>query len=284
MSTEIKIKRGSGETPALKDGELGFNKDTKILSIGTNGTAAGNIDIGRPIEPISQSSYDKLTTKDPNTIYIIESDDTVVTQSAMEAYAAPSGYGLGTRAVQASNYDANNAVRNGWYFAGINVPTVGYWLIRVDSYDGIVYCKQTAYAIVTASNTDSMCVCRRYQENGVWSEWEWENPPMILGVEYRLTERYLGKPVYVKLLDCGALPNATAKTINHNISNLSYVLALSASTPYFYKGSFIPSSNGNLENSFNMGIGVDSICIITNADRSQFGGCVAFIKYTKSTD
>lgn len=281
MSTEIKIKRGSGTTPTLADGELGFNKSNKTLTIGTD---QGNVDIGRPIKTISQNDYDALGTKDPNTIYIIESDDTVVTQSAMEAYAAPSGYGLGTQAVQASNYDANNAVRSGWYFAGINVPTNGYWLIRVDSYDGIVYCKQTAYAIATASSTDSMCVCRRYQEEGVWSEWEWVNPPMILGVEYRLTERHLGKPVYVKLLDCGALPNETTKTIDHNISNLSYVLALSASTPYFYKGSFIPSSTGDLENSFNMGIGGKSIWIATNADRSQFGGCVAFIKYTKSTD
>ena len=29
MSTDIRIKRGSGTTPALADGELGYNKDTK---------------------------------------------------------------------------------------------------------------------------------------------------------------------------------------------------------------------------------------------------------------
>ncbi len=37
---------------------------------------------------------------------------------------------------------------------------------------------------------------------------EYLNPPMSLGVEYRTTERYLGKPVYVKLIDLGSLPNA----------------------------------------------------------------------------
>lgn len=31
-----------------------------------------------------------------------------------------------------------------------------------------------------------------------WSEWEWVNPPMQLGTEYRTTERYKGLPVYIK--------------------------------------------------------------------------------------
>ncbi len=41
--------------------------------------------------------------------------------------------------------------------------------------------------------------------NDFWGPWEWINPPMDLGTEYRTTERYLGKPVYVKLVDCGEL-------------------------------------------------------------------------------
>ena len=32
---------------------------------------------------------------------------------------------------------------------------------------------------------------------------EWFNPPMLLGVEYRTTERYLGKPVYAMIINCG---------------------------------------------------------------------------------
>ena len=42
--------------------------------------------------------------------------------------------------------------------------------------------------------------------NAVWII-EWVNPPMFLGVEYRTTERYNGKPVYVKAVDFGPLPN-----------------------------------------------------------------------------
>ena len=37
---------------------------------------------------------------------------------------------------------------------------------------------------------------------------EWFNPPMLLGDEYRTTERYQGKPVYVSLIDCGNMPSA----------------------------------------------------------------------------
>ena len=40
----------------------------------------------------------------------------------------------------------------------------------------------------------------------VWeSEYEYLNPPMQLGVEYRTTERYNGKPVYKVALETGAL-------------------------------------------------------------------------------
>ena len=40
---------------------------------------------------------------------------------------------------------------------------------------------------------------------------EWLNPPLIVGVEYRTTERWNGSPVYAQLFDCSPLPNATTK-------------------------------------------------------------------------
>ena len=85
MSTEIKIKRGSGVTPALADGELGYNKDTKILTIGTS--TDGNIDIGRPIKTMTQAKYNTESANnniDDDTIYIIESDDAVITESILK--------------------------------------------------------------------------------------------------------------------------------------------------------------------------------------------------------
>ena len=46
---------------------------------------------------------------------------------------------------------------------------------------------------------------------------EWINPPVIPGVEYRTTERYQGKAVYVAVADIGTLPNKTLKSVEHNI-------------------------------------------------------------------
>lgn len=43
-------------------------------------------------------------------------------------------------------------------------------------------------------------------DNWVWYEWEWDTPPMLSGIEYKTSERWLGKPVYTKNVDLGKLP------------------------------------------------------------------------------
>lgn len=42
---------------------------------------------------------------------------------------------------------------------------------------------------------------------------EYQNPPMLLGVEYKTTERYMGKPVYTMAFSFGTLPNASDKAV-----------------------------------------------------------------------
>lgn len=55
--------------------------------------------------------------------------------------------------------------------------------------------------------------------NGAWEPLEWVNPPMVMGVEYRTTQRYEGKPVYVKAINFGALPvTGTTTTVSTGIS------------------------------------------------------------------
>lgn len=62
---------------------------------------------------------------------------------------------------------------------------------------------------------------RMLKDNGKWQPVEWINPPMTLGTEYRTTERYLGKPVYVKLVDLGE--GANGKTVNVGTSEMIHV-------------------------------------------------------------
>ena len=51
----------------------------------------------------------------------------------------------------------------------------------------------------------------RIKYDGEWQPWEWVNPPMMAGVEYRTTERWNGKAVYTKLIDFGAFNGNTPK-------------------------------------------------------------------------
>lgn len=50
---------------------------------------------------------------------------------------------------------------------------------------------------------------------------EWLNPPMVIGTEYRTTERYLDKAVYVKAISLGNLPNAATKQVRYATPRLA---------------------------------------------------------------
>ena len=48
---------------------------------------------------------------------------------------------------------------------------------------------------------------------------EWINPPMLIGVEYRTTERWKGKPVFTKVVDCGNLPSGSSGSSGYKSVN-----------------------------------------------------------------
>lgn len=52
------------------------------------------------------------------------------------------------------------------------------------------------------------------QSPSVWMPFEWVNPPLNLGVEYRTTERYQGKPVYVQTRPFGSVVQNTDTSIS----------------------------------------------------------------------
>ena len=134
--------------------------------------------------------------------------------------AAPDGFGLGGDATYLSaDTDLNNITDNGWYQFGpnpIHAPT------DQDGWRGAYSpmfvkgrnAENLTQTIFCSNNvTYYGCQIKRVCASGTWYPWEWINPPMQLGVEYRTTERYLGKPVYVKAVNFGTLPNATTKTM-----------------------------------------------------------------------
>lgn len=117
---------------------------------------------------------------------------------------APSGFGLGTQAVNPPNNSLDEAVGNGWYvvspsFAGAPTghPNIGYGSVLVTNRDGVIIQEYTSTA-ASAILGYPLKLIRTKNESGAWTEWEWVNPPMQAGVEYRTTERSEGKPVYAK--------------------------------------------------------------------------------------
>lgn len=120
--------------------------------------------------------------------------------------AAPGGFGLGSGAKQISSWD--DAKENGWYSgpapAGIGAGAL--WG-RVDSLS-------SGYATQTIYSDMYIAAAQRFFIGSAWKPWEWINPFMQLGVEYRTTERYLGKPVYVKAVDFGNAPEGGYKYVD----------------------------------------------------------------------
>lgn len=135
--------------------------------------------------------------------------DTQKAQARTNINAAPGGFGLGeVNPDSAENNDANTITKTGWYMASINTPTSAWWIIHAITYNSTMY--QFAYANEAASSVLIGSVLQRSKKaaNVDWTPWGWVNPPMHLGIEYRTTERYLTYPVYVKLINLGAMPSA----------------------------------------------------------------------------
>lgn len=210
--------------------------------------------------------------------------DTQKSQARGNIGAAPDGYGLGGYATQLPGRDCNKATFNGWYINQgideVNCPKNGNAIM---SY-GTLFVSAKSYTNVTQfyfpaiSNFTGYCI--RTFDGTTWTPWEWPNPPMTLGVEYRTTERYLDKSVYLKAVDFGTLPNATLKQVAHGVTNAAFaVVDLSRSIAGSGYNNLFPL-NTNVS-----GIDVSDgyINIRTVSDLSGWRATIC-IKYTKTTD
>ena len=192
---------------------------------------------------------------------------------ALDTGKAPAGFGLGEVTAKEIT-DANRAVESGYYQCSQNVPAPGWWYVHcISHYDGSK--TQYAFSVPAASGILAGTVCKRYMNDGTWGEWEYINPPMQLGVEYRTTERYLGKPVYAKLVNFGALPNASNKSVAHNLAS-----------PLNMVDGKITDSNGSFVTNYNIknfAISTANMIVETETDMSGVSAYI-LLKYTKTTD
>lgn len=145
--------------------------------------------------------------------------------------AAPSGYGLGeTSARLVTSLDEVQSP--GWYrkwFEANEMPAGavhGWWTFRIG-----VYGSPDDLEILMESNDNwsdysNTFLLRKKKMGGVWQDWEFVNPPMVVGVSYRTTERYKGKPVYCTALSTGEIPANTKSNINIEIFGASEIVSV----------------------------------------------------------
>ena len=103
---------------------------------------------------------------------------------------------------------------------------------------------------------------------------------MELNTEYRTTERYLGKPVYVQVVDFGAAPNSNVKNVGLTM-NIDQV----CDAIFHY---YLPSTGENgvmTSHPHFTGFLVSNkvVQIRTNTNKTDTNFYVT-IKYTKTTD
>ena len=206
-----------------------------------------------------------------------------VNLTASDVGAAPGGYGLGSAGVT-SLLDANTANKNGWYMGrgenAVNFPSYNY--------------KYGELFVLTRNSTIEQfaifhgTICVRYSTDGgtTWNPGEYVNPPMEIGAEYRTTERYLGKPVYVMVVDCGVAPSKgeTWIKINKEISRFISIDAVSYASDTYQ--TTIPDSVESCKAVLVMSSQSPYILVKTTTDNFAVNGyhIYARIKYTKSTD
>jgi hypothetical protein len=147
-------------------------------------------------------------------------------------HCAPAGYGLGGDGRSISDFDSINF--NGFFVAlgnVLNAPPFGN-----DTYSygwGFASSRYGEFVEVTYYPSLSVDVrCHRRKAGGVWSEWEFENPPMQAGVAYRTTEQYMEKPVYACLVNAGAYPETGLRNYNTGIEATGIVRFNAASGYY----------------------------------------------------
>ena len=240
-----------------------------------NGVNALIIEAGNNIELSQSGSTTRLSV--PTDAAPTE-DSTKPAQSGGVAAAlsnkAPAGFGLGTSNPRHID-DANNALESGWYYldaSTLNGPESAEYsnVMLVLTRNSNPQTVQVSFNV-----TDLAFELRRVCTNGVWSPWEWVNPPMQLGVEYRTTERYNSKPVYVKTVDLGRLPDRSNKSVEHGVADIEACFE-------FY-GNYYPTGINLIGNSTytKLHLNNDTIYISTGLSNAS---AIVVMKYTKTTD
>lgn len=215
MPTEINGYSPSQETPLSsliinevdsnetfeKMKEKGILQDNQLYLV-TDELSGGGVDIPASDTEPATGNYWLDTSAEGGNYYTAGKVDALLQNKA------PAGYGLGV-ALSSENAitDCNDATACGWYLsrsANNAPPRSSYGVLLVSARDGS---NTKTQMFLSAGSSNNSIISFRSGNGEIWGEWEYLNPPMALGEEYRTTERWLGYPVYVKTVNFGAMAN-----------------------------------------------------------------------------
>lgn len=239
----------------------------------------------------SEEAFNTAMAKAPDAVlYTAQSlTDEQKTQARGNINAAPGGFGYGETlaSIDINNDEAafnsaldallsglENYVTKQIRFA--NYPVGGQ---QGSTFVGTLYKHDANYAVLYGSSYAEGAI-QKCKSAGAWQPWEWVNPPMELGVEYRTTERYLGKPVYTQIINCGSMPDiGSSKGVSIAAFNVAVVTFISGWCSY-YAAMFDETLLGMTMTANNLNI------VIKNLNREVNSNAVmyALVKYTKTTD
>lgn len=153
----------------------------------------------------------------------------------------------------------------------------------------LLYKGDANYAVLSNIGSADTALCgwrmirlkKSSSESSAWQPFEWEHPPMQLGVEYRTVERYNGKPIHIKAVSLGLLENNTSKSVEHGISDFESCVECSG-----FSGPINLVGSGGVDSIYatTSRVGIDTNGSFSSAATSSKLNTVAIIKYTKTTD
>lgn len=260
----------------------------------SGGTMTGPLALsGDPAEDLEAATKQYVDNRTSDVVlYTPQSlTDEQKTQARGNIGAAPDGFGLGSNSKMLTPSDnLDTLMKSGWYqYSTSNAPQgslptalAGYAALILVSAAGNT-CVQEAFD-PTDSSLHGTVLRRTVYGLGSGAKiypWEWINPPMQTGAEYRTTERFWGKPVYYKIVDCGQI--ADNKQVEHGVANMRdciFCQGLRGAMP-------MPSiSNNNLSDPWSYYVADVNRTKITLAcgTTAAGGNCHVILKYTKTTD
>ena len=120
-----------------------------------------------------------------------------------------------------------------------------------------------------------------YPQWRIGGEWEWSNPPLLQGYEYRTTERWNGRPVYTKLIDVGVYPSNTHKAFSGVISKVDLLVSHHISLYRNGVGNDIGMTFTNSEIDITISRGGGTVYFVNKSDNTEGNSAYLTLKYVK---